>query len=62
MPGSLRTENGCTGETKPPSGQALSQSAARKVPTEGQMKRVITFPSKILPASTNLSLRDYSAR
>lgn len=33
-----------------------------QVPREGQKKKVITFPPKTVPASTNLSLRDYSSQ
>lgn len=40
----------------------VSISSLERVPREGQKKKVITFPPRTLPASTNLSLKDYSSQ
>lgn len=62
MPGTVRTENGCAGW-----GQAslwpgtVSFSSQKWVPGGGQKRKVVTFPPKTLPASTNLSLKDCSS-
>lgn len=60
MPGTMRTENGCAGWDQASLWPGtVSFSSQKRVPGGGQ-KKVITFPPKPLPASTNLSFKGYS--